>query len=101
MNGWGLNTSGMVGTKENDDPDSFWRQKYYDQVGKLVDIIRKYKPYALITYDPFGGYGHPDHIQTHRIGTAAFFAASDLDKFPLKEDQEVWIPKRLYYSALY
>ena len=65
----------------------------------LYEVIRKYKPDALITYDPFGGYGHPDHIQTHRIGTAAYFAASDLDKFPLKENQEVWIPERLYYSA--
>ena len=95
----GFKDSGMMGTSENDDPDCFWRQNYFDPVGKLVDIIRKYKPDALITYDPFGGYGHPDHIQTHRIGTAAFFAASDLDKFPLKDSQEVWVPERLYYSA--
>jgi len=95
----GFKDSGMMGTSENDDPDCFWRQNYFDPVGKLVDIIRKYKPDALITYDPFGGYGHPDHIQTHRIGTAAFFAASDLDKFPLKDGQEVWIPERLYFSA--
>ena len=58
----GFKDSGMMGTSENDDPDCFWRQNYFDPVGKLVDIIRKYKPDALITYDPFGGYGHPDHI---------------------------------------
>ena len=61
--------------------------------------IRKYKPDVLITYDPFGGYGHPDHIQTHRVGTAAFFAAGDVDKFPLKDGEEVWIPERLYFNA--
>ena len=60
----GFKDSGMMGTSENEDPDCFWRQNYFDPVGKLVDIIRKYKPDALITYDPFGGYGHPDHIQT-------------------------------------
>ena len=66
----GFKDSGMMGTSENDDPDCFWRQNYFDPVGKLVDIIRKYKPDALITYDPFGGYGHPDHIQTCLLYTS-------------------------------
>ena len=95
----GYKDSGMMGTEENNHPDSFWRQDYFGPVGKLVDIIRKYKPDAVVTYDPFGGYGHPDHIQTHRVGTAAYFAAGDIDKFPLKEGQDLWIPERLYYSA--
>ena len=88
-----------MGTEPNNNPDSFWRQDYFGPVGKLIDCIRKYKPEALITYDPFGGYGHPDHIQTHRVGTAAFFAAGDEDKFPLKEGQEPWVPERLYFSS--
>ncbi len=95
----GYKDSGMMGTEENNDPDCFWRQDYFAPVGKLVTEIRKYKPDVLITYDPFGGYGHPDHIQTHRVGTAAFFAAGDVDKFPLKDGEEVWIPERLYFNA--
>ena len=95
----GYKDSGMMGTEPNNNPDSFWRQDYFGPVGKLIDCIRKYKPEALITYDPFGGYGHPDHIQTHRVGTAAFFAAGDEDKFPLKEGQEPWVPERLYFSS--
>jgi len=89
----------MMGTEENNDPDCFWRQDYFGPVGKLVTEIRKYKPDVLITYDPFGGYGHPDHIQTHRVGTAAFFAAGDIDKFPLKDEEDIWIPERLYFNA--
>ena len=95
----GYKDSGMMGTEENNDPYCFWRQDYFGPVGKLVTEIRKYKPDVLITYDPFGGYGHPDHIQTHRVGTAAFFAAGDVDKFPLKDGEEVWIPERLYFNA--
>ena len=95
----GYKDSGMMGTEENNDPDCFRRQDYFGPVGKLVTEIRKYKPDVLITYDPFGGYGHPDHIQTHRVGTAAFFAAGDVDKFPLKDGEEVWIPERLYFNA--
>ena len=95
----GYKDSGMMGTEENNDSDCFWRQDYFGPVGKLVTEIRKYKPDVLITYDPFGGYGHPDHIQTHRVGTAAFFAAGDVDKFPLKDGEEVWIPERLYFNA--
>ena len=95
----GYKDSGMMGTEENNNSDCFWRQDYFGPVGKLVTEIRKYKPDVLITYDPFGGYGHPDHIQTHRVGTAAFFAAGDVDKFPLKDGEEVWIPERLYFNA--
>ena len=95
----GYKDSGMMGTEENNDADCFWRQDYFGPVGKLVTEIRKYKPDVLITYDPFGGYGHPDHIQTHRVGTAAFFAAGDIDKFPLKDEEDIWIPERLYFNA--
>ena len=89
----------MMGEESNKDPECFWQQDYFGPVGKLVHIIRKYKPEALITYDPFGGYGHPDHIQVNRIGTAAFFAVNDLDKFPLNKDEEFWIPERLYFTS--
>ena len=95
----GYKDSGMMGEDSNKDPECFWQQDYFGPVGKLVHIIRKYKPEAIITYDPFGGYGHPDHIQVNRIGTAAFFAVNDLDKFPLDENEELWIPERLYFTS--
>lgn len=95
----GYKDSGMMGDDSNKDPECFWQQDYFGPVGRLVHIIRKYQPEAIITYDPFGGYGHPDHIQANRIGTAAFFAMGDLDKFPLNPNEEFWIPERLYFTS--
>lgn len=62
--------SGMEGTP------SRHRQRFADAdpeeaVGALVAIIREMRPHVVVTYDPNGGYGHPDHIQAHRITTAA------------------------------
>jgi N-acetyl-1-D-myo-inositol-2-amino-2-deoxy-alpha-D-glucopyranoside deacetylase len=51
-------------------------------VGQLVDVITELRPHVVVTYDPNGGYGHPDHIQTHRITTAAVAAAADVWRVP-------------------
>ena len=66
--------SGMEGT-----PPRHW-QRFVDAdmreaVGELVAIIRQLRPHVVVTYDPQGGYGHPDHVQTHRVTTAAVAAA--------------------------
>ncbi len=52
-----------------------------EAVGELVKIIRELRPHVVVTYDPNGGYGHPDHIQTHRVTTAAV-EASSADDYP-------------------
>ncbi|MGW7264222.1 N-acetyl-1-D-myo-inositol-2-amino-2-deoxy-alpha-D-glucopyranoside deacetylase [Streptomyces sp. NPDC054842] len=63
--------SGMMGGPENDEPDCFWRADVDEAAARLVEVIREVRPQVLVTYDPDGGYGHPDHIQTHRVATRA------------------------------
>lgn len=63
--------SGMMGTEPNNRPDSFWQADVGIAANQLATIIDEIKPHVLITYDEFGGYGHPDHIQAHRVAMAA------------------------------
>jgi N-acetyl-1-D-myo-inositol-2-amino-2-deoxy-alpha-D-glucopyranoside deacetylase len=63
--------SGMMDTEPNNREDSFWRADFEEATRHLVDVIDEVKPHVLITYDEFGGYGHPDHIQAHRVAMAA------------------------------
>ena len=63
--------SGMMGTPQNDHPDCFWKADVEKAAKKLAAIIDEVKPQVLITYDEFGGYGHPDHIQAHRVAMRA------------------------------
>ena len=63
--------SGMMGTEPNERPDTFWRADFDKATADLVAVIDEVKPHVLITYDEFGGYGHPDHIQAHRVAMAA------------------------------
>jgi len=63
--------SGMMGTEPNERGDCFWQADFDKATDQLVKIIDEVKPHILITYDEFGGYGHPDHIQAHRVAMAA------------------------------
>src|SRR5947209_9187229 len=63
--------SGMMGTPENDAPGSFWQADIEEAAGKLAAILREEKADVLTTYDDHGTYGHPDHIQVHRVGVRA------------------------------
>lgn len=63
--------SGMMDTEPNNRSDSFWQADFNLATDDLLAIIEEVKPHILITYDEFGGYGHPDHIQAHRIAMAA------------------------------
>jgi len=63
--------SGMMDTEPNNRSDSFWRADFDEATRHLVEVIDEVKPHVLITYDEFGGYGHPDHIQAHRVAMAA------------------------------
>ncbi|MEU3722102.1 N-acetyl-1-D-myo-inositol-2-amino-2-deoxy-alpha-D-glucopyranoside deacetylase [Streptomyces sp. NPDC031705] len=59
--------SGMMGAPQNARPGSFWSADPDEAAGYLVEVIRELRPQVLVTYDPNGGYGHPDHIQAHRV----------------------------------
>ena len=73
--------SGMIGTPGNDDPRSFYRSNEEEALGKLVKIVREFKPTVMVTFDETGGYGHPDHITIHRLTTLAFDAAADAKRY--------------------
>jgi N-acetyl-1-D-myo-inositol-2-amino-2-deoxy-alpha-D-glucopyranoside deacetylase len=68
--------SGMMGTDPNKRKDVFWQANLDEAAGYLLPIIEETKPQVLITYDEFGGYGHPDHIQAHRVAMRAAELAS-------------------------
>ena len=63
--------SGMMGTPQNERPDVFWQAEVSHASKHLIEIIDEIKPHVLVTYDEIGGYGHPDHIQAHRIAMDA------------------------------
>ncbi len=87
--------SGMVGTEPRG------RQRFVDAdqreaVGALVDIIRTMRPHVVVTYDPNGGYGHPDHIQTHVVTTAAVAAAGNGGDYP----GQPWQVPKFYWTVI-
>lgn len=76
------------------------RQRFADAdmdeaVGELVAVLRDFRPHVVVTYDPNGGYGHPDHVQAHRVTTAAV-AASSGDGHP----GEPWQVPKFYWTVM-
>ena len=67
----GYRDSGMIGTPENEDPDCFWQTPVDEAAAKLARILCEERPDAFTVYDDHGNYGHPDHIQVHRVGVRA------------------------------
>ena len=90
--------SGMMGTPANDRESCFWKAPFEEAVRELVAVMRETRPQVVVTYDDNGGYGHPDHIQAHRITTAAFERSGDPDFAP--ELGEAWAPTKLYWTAV-
>ena len=89
--------SGMAGTADNDHPDALCNAAADDVVSSLVGIIRDHRPGVVITFDPEGGYGHPDHMAIHHHTVAAFKAAADGSLYP--DRGEPWSPSRLFYTV--
>jgi N-acetyl-1-D-myo-inositol-2-amino-2-deoxy-alpha-D-glucopyranoside deacetylase len=86
--------SGMEGTPKRG------RQRFIDAdereaVGALVAVIREQRPHVIVTYDPNGGYGHPDHIRAHTVTTAAVAAAGS-DDYP----GDPWAVPKFYWTVL-
>ncbi|MEU5684101.1 N-acetyl-1-D-myo-inositol-2-amino-2-deoxy-alpha-D-glucopyranoside deacetylase [Streptomyces venezuelae] len=69
--------SGMMGVEQNARPGAFWSADLDEAAAHLVEVIREVRPQVLVTYDPDGGYGHPDHIQAHRVAMRAADLAAD------------------------
>ncbi|MGA5765094.1 N-acetyl-1-D-myo-inositol-2-amino-2-deoxy-alpha-D-glucopyranoside deacetylase [Nonomuraea bangladeshensis] len=88
--------SGMMGAATNDHPRAFWRADPDEAAGELVEVIREVRPQVLVTYDANGFYGHPDHIQAHRVARRAFELAAKPDF----GDGEPWQIAKFYHTAL-
>jgi len=109
----GYRDSDMMGRAGNLDPRSFWQADLDEAIGRLVWLVRRYRPDVMTTYNDFGGYGHPDHIRTHLVGVGAFQRAGDVDAYrsqlssdvggdgpPVAEGGlEPWTPRKLYEQA--
>jgi N-acetyl-1-D-myo-inositol-2-amino-2-deoxy-alpha-D-glucopyranoside deacetylase len=73
--------SGMMGLPDNDDPRCFWQADVAAAAGLLADVIREVAADVIVTYDSNGFYGHPDHIQAHRVAWRAFEMTGSRAKF--------------------
>jgi LmbE family N-acetylglucosaminyl deacetylase len=82
----GYRDSGMVGWSGNDNPDAFCNVPVERAAARLAELMERYRPQVVVTYDENGGYGHPDHIQAHRIAMAAAEVSG--------------IPRKFYYTAI-
>ena len=82
--------SGMMGTTQNDRGDVFWQADLDEASHELVKIILETKPQVLITYDEFGGYGHPDHIKAHRVAMRAAELAAE----------QGWQISKIYWNTM-
>ena len=76
----GYHDSGMMGWAQNDAPDAFWRADVGEAASRLAGVMTTYRPQVVVTYDANGFYGHPDHIQAHRVTLAAMDASGIGDK---------------------
>lgn len=98
--------SGRMGGPSNERPDAFWQADLDVAAGHLAEILREARPHVVITYDPNGGYGHPDHIQTHRVTMRAVELASEPDAAvtgaPWDVPKVYWcaVPRELIRSEL-
>ncbi len=90
--------SGMIGTPANERPECFWRADLCEASDHLVAVIREVRPQVLVTYDEFGGYGHPDHIQAHRVATYAHFLAGAPSY--RRDLGEAWSIPKVYWGAM-
>ena len=94
--------SGMMGTAANANPRAFWRaaqdRAVFDAaVAALVEVIREVRPQVMVSYDDFGGYGHPDHLMAHRVATTAAAAAAAQPESPVAG--QAWTVSKFYWTA--
>lgn len=81
--GLGYRDSGMTGSADNNHPGALAAAPVEEVAERIVKIIRDIKPQVVVTFDPIGGYRHPDHIAIHKATVMAFHAAADPALYPL------------------
>ena len=97
----GYRDSGMIGSPDNDHPDAFVQAPVHRVARQLVGLIRTIRPQVIVTFNSYGGYGHPDHIQAHYATLAAFGAAADPAQYPevRGEAAMAWETQKLYFNV--
>ncbi|MFS0886053.1 N-acetyl-1-D-myo-inositol-2-amino-2-deoxy-alpha-D-glucopyranoside deacetylase [Aeromicrobium sp. 179-A 4D2 NHS] len=89
--------NGNAAAMDEIDPRAFWRADLLEAANHLVPVIRELRPQVLVTYDEFGNYGHPDHIQAHRV---AHYAASLAAVESYRRDLgEAWDVPKIYWIS--
>lgn len=98
---FGYRDSGMEGSADNQHPDSLYQADPGEVTGRVVEVIRQMRPQVVVTFDPYGGYGHPDHLVMHRATTRAFDLAGQADAYPeqIAAGLEPYQPQKLYYRT--
>jgi N-acetyl-1-D-myo-inositol-2-amino-2-deoxy-alpha-D-glucopyranoside deacetylase len=86
--------SGMMGLPDNDSPDCFWQADVATAAAQLAQVILEVRPQVLVTYDANGYYGHPDHIQAHRVAAEAIGVAASPGQ------AEPWQVSKFYATAM-
>ena len=102
----GYSDSGMTGWDQNANPDSFWQADVEEAGARLAKLLAAEHADVLVTYDWHGGYGHPDHVQAHRVGHRAValagtsrvleatFSRDSMRTFATTAGSEEWDPDR-------
>jgi mycothiol S-conjugate amidase len=97
----GHRDSGMSGAPDNEHPNALVQAPLEHVAGQLTALIRALRPQVVVTFNSYGGYGHPDHIYLHHAAHAAFAAAPDPARFPeqLTAGLTPFHPSKLYYPT--
>ncbi|MEU3603576.1 N-acetyl-1-D-myo-inositol-2-amino-2-deoxy-alpha-D-glucopyranoside deacetylase [Streptomyces sp. NPDC006798] len=90
--------SGMMGLDQNRRTGAFWNTPVDDAAPDLVEVIRSVRPQVMVTYDPRGGYGHPDHIQAHRVAMRAAELAGE--RAFRRDLGDPWTIDKIYWTRV-
>jgi len=85
----GYGDSGMTGWEQNEHPGSFWQADLGEAAERLATILREEQADVVVLYDWHGGYGHPDHIQVHRVGHRAADLAGTPKRFEVSYNRDL------------
>jgi N-acetyl-1-D-myo-inositol-2-amino-2-deoxy-alpha-D-glucopyranoside deacetylase len=93
----GYRDSGMPGSPDNHHPLALAAAPVEEVTGRVVKVIRELRSQVVVTFDPIGGYRHPDHIAIHNATVRAFTAAADPQQYP--ENGPAFAPQKLYFHT--
>jgi mycothiol conjugate amidase Mca len=98
----GYRDSGMMGTPANETAGNLWVADIDEAAGRLVRVVRELRPQVIVSYNDFGGYGHPDHIRAAQLAVLAFERAGDPTWYPehIADGLQPWQPLKRYQIVM-